>query len=130
VPEPILISIAAALATKAIPALYDFVKGKFAGKPAAAALEKAEGATPGSPEIAVLAEELAKAERADPGFGTDLRQVWQSVHQQAGGDAIANVGGNVTTNTVHNSGPVNTVSGNVTGKVIQAGDIHGNITFG
>ena len=51
-PEPILVSIAAALAGKSIVSLYDFVKHKFTGRThALAALEAAEGATPDSAEF-------------------------------------------------------------------------------
>jgi hypothetical protein len=127
VPEPILMSIAAALAGKAVPALFEFVKNKFAGRKAAAeALAAAEGKEAESLEVKALSEELAKAEQADPEFGTELRKQWQ-VSIEAGRDV--NIGSTITTNTVHNSGPINTISGNVTGKVIQAGDIHGNISF-
>ena len=55
-PEPILVSIAAALATKSATSLYDLVKRKFTGrKEAVAALEAADGTAPDSPEEATHA---------------------------------------------------------------------------
>jgi hypothetical protein len=111
VPEPILVSIAAALAAKSATSLYDFVKRRFAGREdAAAALEAAEGAPPDSPEVTTLATRLAEAETADPDFATELRQLWQQVNATDGG-------------------VVNQITGNVTGKVVQARDIEGGISF-
>lgn len=111
VPEPILVSIAAALAARSATSLYDLVKRRFAGKrEATAALEAAEGAGEDSPEVATLAAHLADAEAEEPAFGVELRQTWQRVDPDHG--AV-----------------VNQIHGNVTGKVVQARDIDGNITF-
>ena len=113
-PEPVLVAIAAALAGKVATSLYELVKQKFSGNPEAElALESAEGTAPDSPEVVVLAEELAGAERADPAFGTDLRAEWaRSVEQHA-----------------DHGGVTNSVTGNVTGKVVQARDIQGGVSF-
>jgi hypothetical protein len=110
VPEPILISIASALATKAVTGLYDLVKKKFSKDPdALKALEAAE-ADPGNAEpVKALAERLATAEAADPAFGEALRTGW-SQHAETGG-------------------VVNQISGTVHGNVLQTRDIHGNISF-
>ena len=110
-PEPILVSIAAALAAKSATSLYELVKRKFAGRDEAAkALEAATGAAPDSPEVAALTTHLADAEAEDPGFGAELRNTWQQVHAERGG-------------------VVNQIGGNVTGKVVQARDIEGGVTF-
>ena len=111
-PEPVLISIAAALAGKAVTSLYDFVKGRFAGRPGAAlALEAATGAEPDSPEVRALGDELAKAEAADPEFADELRARWRDVSVQQKGEVN------------------NQISGTVTGNVVQARDIEGGISF-
>lgn len=110
-PEPILVSIAAALAAKSATSLYEFVKRRFtAREEAAAALDAAEGAPPDSPQVATLAARLAEAEAEDPTFAAELRHVWQQVHATEGG-------------------VVNQIGGNVTGKVVQARDIEGDISF-
>ena len=107
VPEPILVSIAAALAAKSATSLYDLVKRRFAGRwEATAALEAARGAD----EEADLAAHLAAAEAQEPAFGVELRQTWQRVNADRGG-------------------VVNQITGNVSGKVVQARDIHGDIKF-
>lgn len=113
-PEPILVSIAAALAGKAATSLYDLVKRKLAGRAdAAEALAAAEGAEPGSDEVAALAQELADAERDDPEFAAELRAEWAGcVGQSAERGAIANQ-----------------VGGSVSGRVVQARDIEGGVSF-
>lgn len=111
--EPILVSVAGALASRAATGLYELVKRAFSGRQEATrALEAAEGAEEGSPEVERLAEELAAAQREDPAFGEELRKQWLSVHQQA-----------------QYGGVTNQVSGDVSGKVVQARDIHGDISF-
>jgi hypothetical protein len=111
VPEPILVSIAAALAAKTTTSLYELVKGKFAGREEAkAALEAADGASPDSPEVAALAAQLDTEETEDPEFGEELRRTWQQT-------------------TASHGGVVNQITGNVSGKVVQARDITGDIKF-
>jgi hypothetical protein len=111
VPEPILVSIAAALAARSATSLYELVKGRFAGRTEAAAeLDAAAGTQPDSPEVAALATRLAAEETADPAFGVELRQAWQQT-------------------TVSGDGVVNQITGNVSGKVVQARDIEGGISF-
>jgi hypothetical protein len=111
VPEPILVAIAAALAAKSATSLYDLVRRKFAGRAeAAAALAAAGGAAPGSAEVAALATHHAAEENEDPAFSAELRRAWQQADASRGG-------------------VVNQVGGNVTGKVVQARDITGNVSF-
>ncbi|WP_439380178.1 hypothetical protein [Amycolatopsis lexingtonensis] len=113
-PEPILISIAAALAAKGATGLYDLVKRKFAKDPAAtAALEAACGAPSGTEPVKALAERLESAEAADQEFAEALRTEWEKLPESR-----------VTYGGVHN-----TVTGNVTGKVVQLRDVHGNINL-
>jgi hypothetical protein len=108
-PEPILVSIAAALAAKGATGLYDLVRRKFAkNPPAIAALEAAAAAPEDDRPIAALAERLSEAEVEDAEFAEALREEWSRVSP---GD-------------VHNS-----VTGTVTGKVVQLRDVHGNINL-
>jgi hypothetical protein len=111
VPDHILMSIAVALATRSVNSLFDLVKQHFANRQeAAAALEAAQGAGEGSTEAATLARHLEQAVVEDPVFAADLRQMWQ--HANPGRGSV-----------------VNQIAGNVSGKVVQARDINGNVTF-
>nr|CTQ95820.1 hypothetical protein [Kibdelosporangium sp. MJ126-NF4] len=107
-----MVAISAALASKAIISLYDFVRTKLAGrKEAVAALEAAQGAKPESVEVQALAAELETAEAADPEFGTELRERWQAAQQGT------NVGNLNISGTMTNS------------KFVQAQQIQGDINF-
>jgi hypothetical protein len=115
VPEPVLVSIAAALAGRAVKGLYELVRAHFADDPdATAALDAAEGAAEDSPEVRELGERLERAEAADPEFGERLRAEWAAtgVNQRA-----------------ESGGVTNLISGSVSGKVVQARDITGNVSF-
>ncbi|MFJ1767372.1 hypothetical protein ACIOD2_44070 [Amycolatopsis sp. NPDC088138] len=113
-PEPILVAIAATLAAKSATSLYDLVKRKFAKDPAGtAALEAAVTAQDDPQPVKALAERLHQAESDDKAFADALRTEWQRLP-----DIDRTHGG------VHNQ-----VTGNVTGKVVQARDIHGNINL-
>jgi hypothetical protein len=104
-PDTVLVEIAAALAAKASDSLYDLVRNAFKGrKKAVQALDAADGAAPDSPLLVALARELELAETSDQRFAEQLRAEW--------------------------SGVVNRITGTVTGNVVQARDIHGDITFG
>lgn len=114
-PEPILMAIATALATKAATGVYDLVKKKFSkDKKAIAVLESAEAAPSDQAAVKALAERLEVAEAEDAGFAEALRTEWGTVQV----DQHAEQGG-VT----------NSVTGNVSGKVVQARDINGNVSF-
>ncbi|HEX5401009.1 MAG TPA: hypothetical protein VFX16_01760 [Pseudonocardiaceae bacterium] len=111
--EPILISIATALATKAAGGLYDLVRAAFRRRPdAAKELEAAVGAEPDSAPIHALATRLAQVEAEDPEFAGQLRATWAAVSQHAEGDGVTNQ-----------------ISGPVSGRVVQARDITGDINF-
>ncbi|MEU5690309.1 hypothetical protein [Actinosynnema sp. NPDC020468] len=112
-PEPVLVSIAAALSSRAVAGLYDLVRTRFAGdQEATAALAAVEGARPDSPQVRALGQALADAERDDPGFASALRHEYHRTRVDQHGE-------------VNNS-----VSGTVHGTVVQARDIQGGISFG
>jgi hypothetical protein len=111
-PDSMLIAIATTLVTKAAGSLFDLVKaklGKRGGKDVAV-LDAAVEAGPESPEVGELAGVLDVVTREDPAFAEQLRTEWRAV--QAG------------TGDVHQS-----ITGNVSGRVVQARDIQGGITF-
>jgi hypothetical protein len=83
--------------------------GKRGGKDVAV-LDAAVAAGPESAEVDELAEVLEMAQQDDPAFAEQLRTEWRAV-QSGSGD-------------VHQS-----ISGNVSGRVVQARDIQGGITF-
>lgn len=87
-PEPVLISIAAALASRSVISLYKLVKDKFSDDPeATAVLEAAEGTAEDSAEMKKLRGKLTVAEVEDPAFSKCLHQEWERV--RAGHDAQA-----------------------------------------
>jgi hypothetical protein len=114
-PEPVLVAIAAALTGRAAGSLYDLVNKRFARNPAAAeALAAAECAAKDSPEVAQLATALEVAERDDAAFSEALRVEWERASQ---------------TQHAEGSEVINQVSGKVSGNLVQARDVHGNITL-
>lgn len=115
-PEAVLVEVAAALAAKAAESLYDLVKERFTGrKKALAVLEAADGAAPESSQVLALADELQTAADYDPAFAEQLRAQWAALKAGATTADVESV--------------TNSVSGTVHGSVVQARDIHGNITF-
>jgi hypothetical protein len=115
VPEPVLVSVAAAAAGRVVVGLYDLIKTKFAGDPAASAvLAAAEGTAQDSPQVRALAEVLEAEQAADPAFGERLRAEWE---RAADGQRA------------ESGGVTNRISGSVGGNVLQARDIEGDITF-
>ncbi|GLY67607.1 hypothetical protein [Amycolatopsis taiwanensis] len=116
-PEPILLSIATALATKAATGLYDLVKKRFSKDPEAAkALEAAEAAPEEAEPITALAERLEVAERSDPEFSRQLRAEW--AQHAEGGEVVNNMTGGVANNMTGTAG-----------KVVQARNIHGSVNL-
>lgn len=113
-PEPILISIAAALAGKAATSLYDTVRAKFArNKNALAGLEEAVE-KPNDPHlIEALAQRLGDAEIDDAEFKKELRGEWErfsAAQQVTQGSMATQINGDV-------------------GKFVQARDVHGDINL-
>jgi hypothetical protein len=114
-PEPVLVSIATALATKAASSLYDMVKKRFDNRAEARAALEAATTTPDDEKtVQALAERLAAEEDADPHFKAALRAEWATVGVELHADH-----GAVT----------NQLTGEVSGKVLQARDVHGDINF-
>ncbi|HEX4221241.1 MAG TPA: hypothetical protein VHZ97_02630 [Pseudonocardiaceae bacterium] len=112
-PDSMLIAIATTLVTKAAGSLFDLVKAKLAqrGGTDVAVLDAAVAAGPESVEAKELADVLDAAQQEDPAFAERLRQEYHAI-------SVAGTG-NIT----------QTISGNVSGKVVQARDIQGGITF-
>ncbi|MGO1050613.1 hypothetical protein [Crossiella sp. CA198] len=114
-PEPVLADVAAALATGGYAGLYELVKVRFeVDRKASRALAAAGGAAEDSPRVLELTAALARIVAVDPEFRERLRGEWDKVdvsqHAETGG-------------------VVNHISGKVTGNVVQARDIHGDIRF-
>lgn len=119
--DPVLLSAATTAATtlaktlssKAAGGIYELVTNAFRRHDATATLEAAHGAEPDSPPVQALATRIAEIAEAEPEFAAQLR-TWVEHH---------------SANTADHDGVVNQISGNVTGKVVQARDIHGDIRF-
>ncbi|MFC0533163.1 hypothetical protein [Phytohabitans kaempferiae] len=126
--DPVMITVATTLTTKAAESLSDVGRsafGKLLGRvrgqldtdpEGAAALAAAQRHPDDQREIERLARALAAAARDDPAFAADLARLWPAVRAAT----IAASGGGV----------VNQVSGTVSGAVVQARDVSGGITFG
>lgn len=115
-PEPIMISIAAAVAGKGASSLYELVKSKLADRrSAAAALSAAEGRPADSVEVGVLAGHLDAVADEDPQFHERLVAAFTATRAEQ----------SATTGGVNNQ-----ISGTVAGNVVQARDINGNVSFG
>jgi hypothetical protein len=126
--DPFTAAIATALATKAVDglteagkiafkALMQLVRRKMATDPQASYIVRQAEAYPTSDmRRHALAEALARAMVDDVYFSEQLMSLWR--HVQEGRTGIS-------------SGPVsNVVSGDIEGSVVQARDIHGNVSFG
>ncbi|WP_052406727.1 hypothetical protein [Allokutzneria albata] len=115
-PEPIM-TMAAVLATRATTAAFGglcrWVKEQFSPE-AQAVLEAAIEAPEDQARVEELGRELERAEQADPEFGRQLRERYERANVEIHAD---------------NGSVASQISGNVSGKVIQARDITGNITF-
>jgi hypothetical protein len=126
-PDDIMMAVATALAGKVAAALASggstslaslarLVRKRFGGDPAAqTALESAQERPDDQSRTQSLRDALEQAATADPEFGEQLRALWR----QASTELNASHGG-----------VINQVSGTVSGNVVQAHDIHGNLTFG
>ncbi|MEV6622519.1 hypothetical protein AB0M83_40455 [Amycolatopsis sp. NPDC051106] len=114
-PEPVLISIAAALASRSVISLYKLVKKKFSDDPeATAVLEAAEGVAEDTPAIKKLRDKISEAQSKDPEFAKELHNEWERVRVE---------------NQAETGGVVNSVTGSVSGNVVQAREIQGGISF-
>lgn len=112
--DSVLLEIAGTLAAKATGTLYELVRSTFSRhRKAAATLELAEGEAPDSTPVLALAERLAEVEAAEPDFGPALRDEWAKVAS--------------VTQTADHGGVTNSISGTVSGNVVQARDITGGV---
>jgi hypothetical protein len=108
--DPVLTEIATTLAGRAAGGLYDLVRSAFRRHPEATGeLVAVEGAAPDSAPVRALATRLAEFEAADPEFARGLRAEWYGQRADHGG--------------------VNNKVIGTAGKVVQARDIHGDISF-
>ncbi|MBO4163309.1 hypothetical protein [Micromonospora antibiotica] len=124
--DPILTAVAVALSTRAVEGLTDaarealasvmrLVRRKAAEHRALRAALTAEPTSGGSDDRAVgLHRALVDAADRDPDFDQELRRRWETFHQT----------------TVRADAVTNTVSGQVTGPVVQARDISGGVHVG
>jgi hypothetical protein len=125
--DPLLVSIAAALAgrtvaaaasgsTSALRSLLDIVKKKFDRDPQAAdALRAAQAEPDHSERVETLGAALSQAAEDDPEFAKQLFSLWDRAAKQLHADR---------------GGVVNEISGSVGGHVVQARDITGGVSFG
>ncbi|MFC8845693.1 MULTISPECIES: hypothetical protein [unclassified Micromonospora] len=99
----------------AVSALVDFLRDRFRREPEAR--EVIEGALrqPSQDTARALAQLLDYEARRDPAFGAEFQTRWEQAN------AAVAVGPDSVTNSI---------SGNVSGPVVQARDIHGGISFG
>jgi len=112
--DPVLLSAATAVATKAALDLYNVVKRRFRQDADADRALDAAVATPDDDHVATLADHLARIDAADAEFAAAWRASWRQHDQRAAAtdDAVVNqIGGDVN-------------------QSVQARDIHGDITFG
>jgi hypothetical protein len=109
--DPILISIAAAIAAKGAGSVYDLVKRRFRREPEALEALEAAQAKPADPAaVDALATSLHQIRSSDPSFAEELATAWEKAPAE--------------------QRVVNQISGPVSGgKIVQAGEIRGNITF-
>lgn len=124
-PDPVIMAIATAVAGKvaesftdqarqALAQLNRRIRAKFRHRPEDLAVLDAATAERSSPAlVAQLSSRLEQASREDPGFGDDLRALWQRVQIEI--SAVSDTSTNVFTGSAD--------------KVVQARDIQGGLTI-
>lgn len=130
--DPILTAIAGALAKeavtiggKALGKLLQRVKEKFAKDVGSEVVLASAQDTPDDPKaVDLLARVLEGAEKADPAFGVELRELWGPAKAEITATA------NTITQTAGKGGVNNSFSGTASGNVVQSGNIKGDINFG
>lgn len=96
--------------------LVGLVRRRFQSDPAAQeALEAAEADPSDAERLDQLRAALDRLAAEDPAFGAELRSLWRDLQPHL---------------TASSGGTINTVSGNVSGNVVQARDVQGGISFG
>jgi hypothetical protein len=124
--DPVTTAIATALATKAVNglteagraafvALMRLVRRKLSANTHTGVLNEAEAHPTSDTRRRDLADALTHAMVDDPSFSEQLVNLWRQVQESRSGTVQGSV--------------VNIVSGDVDGKLLQARDIHGNVSF-
>ncbi|WP_405431894.1 hypothetical protein [Micromonospora sp. NBC_00617] len=99
----------------AVCSLIGFLRTRFQHEPASRAVIEGALRQPSPEAVGRFAELLDRESRRDVAFGAELRARWSQVEA-----TIAEGAGRVA----------NSVSGEVHGPVVQAGDVHGGIHLG
>ncbi|WP_405115343.1 hypothetical protein OG559_12490 [Micromonospora sp. NBC_01405] len=99
----------------AVSALIDFLRDRFRREPEAREVIEGMLHQPSQDTARALAQLLDREVRRDPAFGAEFQARWEQANAAvaAGPDSVAN-----------------SISGDVSGPVVQARDIHGGISFG
>ncbi|MEU1607163.1 hypothetical protein [Micromonospora matsumotoense] len=124
--DPIMLAAATTLVTwgttqlaqggrEAVGSLVTFLRERFRREPAARAAIEGAFHEPSPAATRLLAAVLAEEVSRDPGFAAEFRNRWA----KAEAALVAST-----------DGVANSVSGDVSGPVVQARDIHGGISFG
>jgi hypothetical protein len=116
-PEPVLVSVATAVASKAALDLYGLVKRRFGRDPKAQEALDAAADDPTSEErVLALAEEITRLEQLDADFAREVRAGWEAEQAKAGPVA-------------QDDGVVNQISSSVVGRSFQGRDVQGDVRF-
>ncbi|MFI7517848.1 hypothetical protein ACIBVK_30635 [Micromonospora echinofusca] len=99
----------------AVAALVDFLRDRFRREPEAQKVIEGLLHQPTQDTTHTLAELLDREALRDPAFGAEFQARWERTNAAvaAGPDSVAN-----------------SISGDVSGPVVQARDVHGGISFG
>lgn len=127
--DPILTAIAAALAKEAVTvgktalaALVRRVREKFGHDPGAEIVLASAQENPDDEKwIDALAKVLDRTGEQDPEFAADLRELWTAAKPEVTSVHVEQTAGD--------GGVNNSVSGNVSGHVVQARDINGEVNI-
>jgi hypothetical protein len=125
--DPVMVTAVAALVSwattelaeggrSAVQSLISYVRERFRHRPVEqAVVDVAFREQPTPATVSRLADLLERETAADPAFGEEFRSRWARLHMVVTGEQGA---------------VVNSVSGDVSGSVVQARDVHGGINFG
>lgn len=126
-PDEVMVAIAATVATRAADALVSAAQNAVTRLVRAVrdrlghdrtdleTFDAAVAAPTNADRVHALGEAISRVSQSDPAFATYLRALWEQAAQEL---------------TVDHGGVVNQINGTVSGQVIQARDIHGDVTFG
>jgi hypothetical protein len=125
--DPITTAVATALATKAVAGLTEadkaafnalarLVRRKLANTQSSGILHHAETDPASDARRQVLAEALAQAMAKDRHFSEQIADLWRQIQDGRTGTSHGSV--------------LNVVAGDANGNLVQARDIHGDVSFG